>query len=68
MNIKEKIKEHKLVTKNILFTVLPAVVFPAIDIIQIFNSESKIVLVIIAIIFIANQVIKYSLKEEAKDV
>ena len=62
--MRKKYEEHKIVVKNIFFTVLPAIIFPLIDIIPIFNVASKIVFVVIAIILISYQVIKLSLQEE----
>ena len=45
-----KLKNHKLVIKNIFFTVVPATIFPLIDNLAVFNETSKIVFIIIAII------------------
>lgn len=60
-----KLKNHKLVIKNILFTVVPATIFPLIDNLAVFiNETSKIIFIIIAIIFIIYQVVTLSLKEE----
>ena len=59
-----KLKYHKLVIKNIFFTVVPATIFPLIDNLAVFNETSKIVFIIIAIIFIIYQVVTLSLKEE----
>ena len=64
MNNKKNYHEHKIVTKNIFFTILPAIIFPLIDIIPVFNTASKVVFVLIAIVFIGYQVIKLSLQEE----
>jgi len=57
-------KEHKLVIKNIFFTIIPATIFPLIDNLPMFDNSSKVVFIIIAIIFIIYQVIHLSLKEE----
>ena len=64
MNNKIKYHEHKIVMKNIFFTILPAIIFPLIDIIPVFNNASKVVFVLIATVFIGYQVIKLSLQEE----
>lgn len=60
----KKLKKHKLVIKNIIFTVIPATIFPLIDNLSIFNDAAQAVFVIIAIVFVFYQVVALSLKEE----
>lgn len=64
MNNEKNHRKHKIVKRNIFFTFLPAIIFPFIDIIPVFNKASKVVFVLIATVFIGYQVIKLSLQEE----
>ncbi len=62
--MKEIYNNHKVVIKNIIFTVIPATIFQLIDKTSIFNDSSKFIFTLIAIIFIIWQVSKISLQEE----
>lgn len=62
--MKEIYNNHKIIIKNIIFTVIPATIFQLIDKTSIFNEPSKFVFTLIAIIFIIWQVSKISLQEE----
>lgn len=60
----KKSNKHNILTKNIIFTILPTALFPIIDNIIYFNTFSKIVFFIISAMFICFLVICISLKEE----
>lgn len=63
----DKFKNHKLVIKNFVFTILPSIVFPIIDSSSILHEQSKTILIIFAVIFIIYFVFYFSLKEEKEN-
>lgn len=61
-----QIKNHRLVFKNIFFTVIPATAFIIIDKIPL-NNDAKIILIAFVTSLIAYAVIKISLQEEKEN-
>lgn len=59
--------KNNIFIKNLAFTVLPAIIFPLIDICPWFNNASKIFFTCIAVAFIFYVAIKISLKEEEEN-
>ena len=45
----DKFKNHKLVIKNFVFTILPSIIFPIIDSSSILHEQSKTILIIFAV-------------------
>ena len=56
--------KNNIILKNLYLSVIPAIIFPIIEIIPFFNKPSKIFFTIIAAIFIAVSVIQISIKEK----
>lgn len=59
-----KFKNHKLVFKNLLFIVTPAIIFPLINVFPIIDETSKMIFIIITCILFTYIVVFSSLKEE----
>lgn len=62
-----KLTKHKLVFKNIFFTIIPAIAFTVIDKIHILSNDANMILISIVAILISWQVIKISLQEEKEN-